>query len=88
MNETPASADVQPASSKRLVVGSIAAVVVAVLLLLTVVLPAQYGIDPTGAGRVMGLTALNSSGTVSFEITDVIGVKMSEKRITASLPIC
>ena len=73
MNETPASADVQPASSKRLVMGSIAAVVVAILLLVTIVLPAQYGIDPTGAGRVMGLTALSSSGTVAFEITDVIG---------------
>ena len=73
MNETPTSADVQPASSKRLVAGSIAAVVFAILLLVTVVLPAQYGIDPTGAGRVMGLTALSSSGTVAFEITDVIG---------------
>ena len=73
MNKTPASADAQPASSKRLVVGSIAAVIVAVLLLVTVVLPAQYGIDPTGAGRAMGLTALSSSGTITFEVTDVIG---------------
>ncbi|ODT04488.1 MAG: hypothetical protein ABS52_04320 [Gemmatimonadetes bacterium SCN 70-22] len=27
-------------------------------LLLTAVLPAEYGIDPTGAGRVLGLTQM------------------------------
>ena len=73
MNETPTGQNTQPASSKRLLVGSVAAVVVALILLVTVVLPAQYGIDPTGMGRVMGLTALSTPGTVAFEITDVIG---------------
>jgi len=28
------------------------------VLLLTTVLPAEYGIDPTGAGRVLGLTQM------------------------------
>ncbi len=73
MNETSPSADAQPASSKRLLVGSLVAIVVAALLLVTVVLPAQYGVDPTGLGRVMGLTALSTSGTRSFEVTDIIG---------------
>jgi hypothetical protein len=30
----------------------------AALLLVTVVLPAEYGIDKTGAGRLLGLTEL------------------------------
>jgi hypothetical protein len=34
------------------------AAAVAGVLLLTVVLPAEYGIDPTGAGRVLGLTQM------------------------------
>ncbi len=73
MTETSPIAGTQLPSSKRLLVSTVAAVFVAALLLVTVVLPAQYGIDPTGAGRLMGLTALSSSGTRTIEITDVIG---------------
>jgi hypothetical protein len=37
-------------------------------ILVTAVLPAEYGIDPTGIGKAMGLTALSapSSGTASL----------------------
>lgn len=73
MNETSPQADARTASSKRLVLGSIAAVIVAIVMLVTVVLPAQYGIDPTGLGRAMGLTNLSSGPVQTFEITDVIG---------------
>ncbi len=73
MNETSPPTGAQPPSSKRLLVSILAVVLVAIILLVTVVLPAQYGIDLTGAGRAMGLTALSNSGTRSFEITDVIG---------------
>ena len=73
MTETSSIAGTKLPSSKRLLVSMIAAVFVAALLLVTVVLPAQYGIDPTGAGRLMGLTALSSPGTRTIEITDVIG---------------
>jgi hypothetical protein len=34
------------------------AAVIAVALLVTVVLPAEYGIDPTRIGRVLGLTQM------------------------------
>jgi hypothetical protein len=34
------------------------AAVIAVVLLVTVVLPAEYGIDPTRIGRVLGLTQM------------------------------
>lgn len=45
-------------STARLVKSTILAMVSAVVILVTVVLPAEYGIDPTGAGRVLGLTEM------------------------------
>ncbi len=45
-------------SGKQLVVATFAAATVASLLLITTVLPAEFGIDPTGAGRVLGLTRM------------------------------
>ena len=34
------------------------AIVIATALLVTLVLPAEYGVDPTGAGRLFGLTTM------------------------------
>lgn len=42
-------------SSRALLRSTIIALGVALLLLVTVVLPAEYGVDPTGVGRVTGL---------------------------------
>jgi hypothetical protein len=41
-------------------IASAIAVVVATLLLVIVVLPAEYGVDPTSAGRLLGLTKLSA----------------------------
>ena len=43
-------------SSKQLIRSTILSIIVAGVLLLAVVLPAEYAIDPTGAGRFLGLT--------------------------------
>jgi len=45
-------------STKKLVRSTIIAVVIAAVLLVTVVLPAEYGVDPTGIGNVLGLTEM------------------------------
>lgn len=45
-------------SSRTLVKSTLIALVVAGLLLVTVVLPAEYAVDPTGVGRVLGLTEM------------------------------
>ena len=37
------------------------ALIVAAAILITTVLPAEHGIDPTGIGKTLGLTALNNS---------------------------
>jgi hypothetical protein len=43
-------------SSQQLIRSTIMAAVSALVLLFTVVLPAEYGVDPTGIGRSLGLT--------------------------------
>ncbi len=54
---SPAPAPALPSASK-LVRSTLIAAAVAVVLLVTVVLPAEYGVDPTGVGRVLGLTEM------------------------------
>ena len=49
------------------------ALAVAAVVLLVAVLPAEYGIDPTGIGRALGLTELNAAPTRTIEIKDVLG---------------
>jgi hypothetical protein len=45
-------------SSRALVKSTLIALAVAVVLLVTVILPAEYAIDPTRIGRVLGLTEM------------------------------
>ncbi|MBE0485406.1 hypothetical protein [Marinobacter sp.] len=45
-------------TTAKLVRSTIIAAIVALLLLVTVVMPAEYALDPTGAGRVLGLTEM------------------------------
>ncbi len=45
-------------SSKQLLRSTILAAVAAVVLLVVVVLPAEYGVDPTGIGRVLRMTEM------------------------------
>lgn len=45
-------------TSRQLLRSTVIAVVVAAALLVTVVMPSEYAIDPTGVGRVLGLTQM------------------------------
>lgn len=45
-------------STAKLIKSTIAAMVLATVILVTAVLPAEYGIDPTGIGRTLGLTKM------------------------------
>jgi hypothetical protein len=65
--------DTQTASGKRIARSVALAFVVAAVLLVTAVLPAEYGIDPTGIGGVLGLTKLHAPATRTIEVKDVIG---------------
>ncbi|MEQ1760075.1 MAG: hypothetical protein ABL986_17295 [Vicinamibacterales bacterium] len=49
-----------PPSARRLVSAMLVALVVAALVLVGAVMPAEYGVDPLGTGKAMGLLALSS----------------------------
>lgn len=55
MSEPVAPTLPDPPSAMRLVRATLTAAALAGVLLVTVVLPAEYGIDPTGLGRATGL---------------------------------
>ena len=63
----------QAPSGKQIARSAALALVVAVVLLVTAVLPAEYGIDPTGIGGALGLTKLHAPATRTIEVKDVIG---------------
>lgn len=50
-------------SAPALIKATAVALVIATVVLLTAVLPAEYGIDPTGLGTRMGLTALSQEAS-------------------------
>src|SRR5215207_2907645 len=54
-------------SSAQLLRSTLIASGVAAALLVTVVLPSEYGIDPTGAGRALGLTEM---GEIKSQLAD------------------
>lgn len=54
-------------STAQLLRSTVMAAICAVAVLLTVVLPAEYGIDPTGAGNVLGLTEM---GEIKRELAE------------------
>ena len=60
-SETPLRAELP--SSVQLLRSTVIAAITAVVLLTTVVLPADYGIDPTGVGRLLGLTEMGEIKT-------------------------
>ena len=72
MSQPSPTAEFEPPSGKRIAVSALVACVVAGIVLVTAVLPAEYGVDPTGIGRALGFTAL-SAPVRTIEITDVVG---------------
>lgn len=64
-SDTPLQAELP--TSQQLVKSTILAGIAAVVLLFTVVLPAEYGIDPTGIGSVLQLTEM---GQVKQQLAD------------------
>jgi hypothetical protein len=56
-------ADAELPTSRQLLRSTLIAVASAAVLLVTVVLPAEYGIDPTGAGRLIGLKEMGEIKT-------------------------
>lgn len=59
--------DIELPSSKKLIKSTAVAAVSAVVVLVTCVMPAEYAIDPTGMGKVLGLTKM---GEIKQSLTE------------------
>jgi hypothetical protein len=70
-------------SSGRLLRSTLIAAISAALLLTLVVLPAEYGIDPTGVGRVLQLTEM---GDIKTRLEAEAAADSNADVTTASLP--
>jgi len=55
-SEKPTAADLP--SSAQLLKSTVIAIITAIAILITIVLPAEYAIDPTGVGRMLQLTEM------------------------------
>ncbi|ARN72941.1 hypothetical protein [Oceanicoccus sagamiensis] len=55
--------DHQLPTSKQLFISTLGAIALALVLLVTAILPAEYGIDPTGTGKLLGLTQMGEIKT-------------------------
>lgn len=75
-------------SSQRLLTSTCIAIVTAGILLVTVVLPAEYGIDPTGIGNKLGLTPMGEiKAALEAEAkADVQDKAPADLNVAASLP--
>jgi hypothetical protein len=72
MANEPSPYEAAPPSKKRLAMTCLIAIAGAALALVLFVLPAEYGIDATGAGRALGLTAIRAPAK-TLQIADVVG---------------
>ncbi len=57
-------------STRRILTATAVAAGLALIVLVTTVLPAEYGIDPLGTGRVLGLNALAEAGGDDDAVAD------------------
>lgn len=63
----------QKPTGKNILISTIVALVAAIVALLVFILPAEYGIDPTGLGRVMGIEGMSTAPTQTIQLVDNVG---------------
>jgi len=78
--------DIELPSSKKLVKSTAIAAVSAVVILVTCVMPAEYAIDPTGMGKVLGLTKMGEiKQSLAEEVTTSEEVDVNGTTIETSI---
>lgn len=68
-------------SAVKLIKSTVAAIVLASIILITAVLPAEYGIDPTGIGSVLGLTKM---GEIKVSLAKEAAAEEEAARVAAA----
>ena len=72
MSKSMSPFEVNPPSPKRLIASVAISIAGAALVLLIIVLPAEYNLDPTRIGGALGLTAMHAPKR-TLQVKDVIG---------------
>ncbi|MBC7984379.1 MAG: hypothetical protein H7Y02_11050 [Candidatus Obscuribacterales bacterium] len=59
-------------SRRKLLISTAVAIVIAALLLVSIVLPAEYGVDPLRVGKLLGLVGMSAEGAPSQVSAEVM----------------
>tara|TARA_R110001592_G_scaffold309760_1_gene584163 strand:- start:1645 stop:2217 length:573 start_codon:yes stop_codon:yes gene_type:complete len=73
-------------STATLLKASVCAGLLAVVVLISTILPAEYGIDPTGIGKVMGLIPLASAATPVKDTQAAQDLAYQENSVDITVP--
>ena len=73
----------EPPSRKQILVSSAVALVVALIVLVAVIWPAEYSKDPTGIGSLLGITGMSGEQTQTIAIGDPLSNDFREIEIPA-----
>ena len=71
-------------TSEQLLKSTIIAIMVAIILLVMVILPAEYGTDPTGVGKLLGLKEM---GEIKMNLLDEFQKESSQENAVSSMDI-
>jgi len=71
-------------STKSLIKSTIIAAVSAGVLLVTVVMPAEYGIDPTGIGKALGLQKM---GKIKISLAAEVAAEEAQKQVDVAAKV-
>jgi hypothetical protein len=72
-------------SRRQLLIGTLVAFVVAAIVLVAIVLPAEYGVDPIRTGKLLGLTEMSESGKISAQVMNAHAKKFLTGRIVINV---
>ena len=72
MTLSNAHAHIPVHSNKTLIKASVAASIMAVIILVLIILPAEYKVDPTGFGKAAGLTQLADLSKAELEVAEPV----------------
>lgn len=70
-------------SRRQLLKSAILAILIAAVLLITVILPAEYGVDPLGTGKLLGLTKM---GEIKVSLAKDVAEQQTSQQITTDAP--
>jgi len=87
MNEETYVVTFHPPSKKRIAIATVVALLVAGVLLLTAVLPAEYGIDPLRTGSLLGLTELANANAKTLDKSAELAASSTAEPPSTIVPV-